>query len=114
MNGEKGSLAFDLERLNELEVYLPEEETASDAQGFRRVLVTEPQHPYFAAWWPQGHIIGWEHSFVHEIRHLLQCIVEGRQVGPEGADFEDGYRASVIADAIAESSRSGRRVDITY
>jgi predicted dehydrogenase len=114
VNGEKGSLAFDLERLNELEVYLPEEESERDGQGFRRVLVTEPDHPFYAAWWPQGHIIGWEHSFIHEIRHFLACVVGGRQVGPEGADFEDGYRASLIADAILESSRSGRRVTIAY
>jgi len=71
INGEKGSIAFDLERLNELQVYLPEEETTHDTQGFRDVLVTEPHHPYVDAWGPQGHIIGWEHSFVHEIRHFL-------------------------------------------
>jgi len=114
VNGEKGSIAFNLERLNELEVYLPEEETGHDAQGFRRVLVTEPNQPYVGAWWPQGHIIGWEHSFVHELKHFLECVVTGRPVGPEGADFEDGYRASVIADAILESSRTGRQVTIMY
>ncbi len=114
INGEKGSIAFDLERLNELQVYLPEEETTRDATGFRDVLVTEPDHPYVGAWWPQGHIIGWEHSFVHEIRHFFECVVTGRPVGPEGADFEDGYRASVVTDAIVESANSGRRVDIVY
>jgi len=114
INGEKGSLVFNVERLNELEVYLPEEETRQDAQGFRTVLVTEPTHPYVGAWWPQGHIIGWEHSFIHELRHFFDCVTTGRPVGPEGADFEDGYRASVVADAIAESARSGRRIDIVY
>jgi len=114
INGEKGSIVFNVERLNELEVYLPEEETRQDAQGFRTVLVTEPTHPYVGAWWPQGHIIGWEHSFVHELKHFFDCVTTGRSVGPEGADFEDGYRASVVADAIVQSANSGRRVDIAY
>jgi predicted dehydrogenase len=114
INGEKGSLAFNLERLNELEVYLPEEESGGDATGFRQVLVTESTHPYYAAWWPQGHIIGWEHSFVHEIHRFFEAIVAGGSVTPEGADFEDGYRASVVADAILESARTGHRVDISY
>ncbi len=114
INGEKGSLAFNMERLNELEVYLPEEESSGDATGFRQVLVTEASHPYYDAWWPQGHIIGWEHTFVHEIRHFFDAIVNGTPVAPLGADFEDGYRASVIADAILDSARSGRRVDILY
>jgi predicted dehydrogenase len=114
VNGERGSLVFNLERLNELEVYLPEEEEPTDAQGFRQVLVTESHHPFYDAWWPQGHIIGWEHTFVHEIRHFLDAIVNQGSVTPDGADFEDGYRASVIADALLESSRTGRRVDIRY
>jgi predicted dehydrogenase len=114
INGEKGSLAFNLERLNELEVYLPEEEAQRDAQGFRQVLVTESSHPFYDAWWPQGHIIGWEHTFVHEIKHFFEAIVTGKPIAPEGADFEDGYRACVVADAILASSRSGQRVSITY
>lgn len=115
INGEKGSIAFNLERLNELEVYLPEEEHPRDAQGFRQVLVTESTHPFYDVWWPQGHIIGWEHTFVHEIKHFLGTIAAGRDtVTPDGADFEDGYRASVIADAILASARMGQRVDIAY
>ena len=114
INGEKGSLAFNLERLNELEVYLPEEEQPRDVQGFRQVLVTESSHPFYDAWWPQGHIIGWEHTFVHEIKHFFDAIVNGKSVAPEGADFEDGYRASVVADAILESARTGQRLPILY
>jgi predicted dehydrogenase len=114
INGEKGSLAFNLERLNELEVYLPEEETQKDAQGFRQVLVTESYHPFYDVWWPQGHIIGWEHTFVHELKHFFEAITSGRPIKPEGADFEDGYRASVIADAIMQSSKTGQRVEIAY
>jgi predicted dehydrogenase len=114
INGARGSLAFNLERLNELEVYLPEEEEPRDAQGFRQVLVTESHHPYVGVWWPQGHIIGYEHTFVHEIKHFFDAITAGRSVTPEGADFEDGYRACVVADAIAASARTGRRVEIAY
>ncbi len=114
INGARGSLAFNLERLNELEVYLPEEEDRHDAQGFRQVLVTEASHPYYDVWWPHGHIIGWEHTFVHEIKRFFEAIVTGGSVRPEGADFEDGYRASVVADAIMESSRIRRHVDISY
>lgn len=114
INGAKGSLAFNLERLNELEVYLPEEEQPGDAQGFRQVLVTESFHPFYDAWWPQGHIIGWEHTFVHELKHFFEAIVSGKSVTPEGADFEDGYRASVVADAILESARTGQRLPVLY
>jgi predicted dehydrogenase len=114
INGEKGSLVFNLERLNELEVYLPEEESPRDAQGFRQVLVTEATHPFYDVWWPQGHIIGWEHTFVHEIEHFFRAVAQGAPIAPYGADFEDGYRASVVADAILQSAHSGRRVDIAY
>ena len=92
INGEKGSLRFNLERLNELSVYLPERSHPA-AAGFQEVLVTEPTHPFIGQWWPRGHALGWEHTFVHEIEHLLQCVVRGRPVGPEGATFADGYRA---------------------
>ena len=114
INGEKGSLAFNMERLNELEVYMPEEEAHHDVQGFRTVLVTESYHPFVGAWWPTGHIIGWEHTFVHEVKHFFDCVVAGKSVAPEGADFEDGYRASVVSDAILESARTGQRVAISY
>jgi predicted dehydrogenase len=114
INGEKGSLAFNMERLNELEVFLPEEESPRDARGFRQVLVTESYHPYVGVWWPAGHLIGYEHTFVHEIHHFLDAIVHGKSVTPDGADFEDGYRAAVIADAIQASAQSGQRIPIEY
>ncbi len=114
INGEKGSLAFNMERLNELEVFLPEEESPGDARGFRQVLVTESYHPYVGVWWPAGHIIGYEHTFVHEIHHFLDAIVNGKSVTPDGADFEDGYRAAVVADAIQSSAKSGKRITIEY
>ena len=113
INGEKGSLRFNLERLNELEVYWVDEEP-KETRGFHQVLVSEPYHPWWENWWPQGHIIGWEHTFVHEITHLLDCIVNDKPVAPIGADFEDGYRCAVICDAILESAETKRQVDCKY
>ena len=114
INGSKGSIAFDLERLNELQVHLVDSTPGTHAQGFRQVLVTEADHPFLEWWWPQGHIIGWEHTFVHEIHHLLSAIAGEREVRPYGADFEDGYRAAEVCDAIIRSSRSGRREQLRY
>jgi len=112
INGSKGSISFNLERLNELEVFWTN--GPKETQGFTNVLVTEAYHPFWSYWWPHGHIIGWEHTFVHEIAHLLDAIVHDRDVAPYGATFEDGYRNAVICDAIEQSSREGRRVAINY
>jgi len=114
INGSKGSIAFDLERLNELQVNLKGSKPGERAQGFRDVLVSEADHPFWEHWWPHGHIIGWEHSFVHEIHHLLSAIAEDGDVAPHGATFEDGYRAAEVCDAIVRSSESGRREEVTY
>jgi predicted dehydrogenase len=113
INGEKGSIHFNLERLNELQVFWVGEEP-KETQGFHNVLVTESYHPWLKNWWPQGHIIGWEHTFVHEITHLLDCIVNDKDVKPYGATFDDGYRAAVICDAIAESAATKKQVDVNY
>jgi predicted dehydrogenase len=113
INGERGSIVFNLERMNELGVFWVDERD-KDTSGFRNVLVSEPDHPWWENWWPQGHMIGWEHSFVHEITHMLDCIVNDKEVGPHGATFLDGYKAAVVCDAIAESSDSRRHVDINY
>jgi predicted dehydrogenase len=114
INGERGSIAFDLEQLNELWVYLPEEEVGDDASGFRRVSITERSHPFLDLWWPPGHVIGWDATFVHELRHFARAVAGKRGVAPEGADFADGYRACAIADAILESARTGARIPIVY
>jgi predicted dehydrogenase len=113
INGEKGSVRFNLERMNELQVFWVGEEP-KETQGFHDVLVSEGHHPWWENWWPHGHIIGWEHTFIHEITHLLDAIVNDREVGPHGATFEDGYRAAVVCDAILESASSKRQVDINY
>ncbi|MGC9396854.1 MAG: Gfo/Idh/MocA family protein, partial [Anaerolineae bacterium] len=113
INGEKGSIVFNLERLNELEVYWVGE-GRKETQGFTNVLVSEPYHPWWSNWWPQGHMIGWEHSFVHELTHLLDCIVNDKDVAPYGATFEDGYRADCVCAAIMESAQSKRQIDVVY
>lgn len=114
INGSKGSIAFDLERLNELQVHLAGSRPGPNAQGFRTVLVSEADHPFWEHWWPHGHMIGWEHTMVHEIHHLLTCIAANRRVGPHGATFEDGYRAAEICDTISRSARTGKRERVTY
>jgi predicted dehydrogenase len=102
MNCSKGSLAFDLERMNELEVYLEDE--APEARGFRTVLVTEPDHPYMQGWWPPGHIIGYEHTFIHTVKDLLDGIAGGKCPAPT---FEDGYRCQAVLEAVERSVESG-------
>jgi predicted dehydrogenase len=111
INGTKASLAFDMERLNELQVFRAD---GDRARGFKTVLVSEPDHPWWDFWWPPGHIIGWGETFVHEIHHLLKAIAENGDVGPVGATFEDGYRAAEVCDAIVRSSESGARETLTY
>ena len=113
INGEKGSIRFNLERLNELQVFWVGDQP-KETQGFRDVLVTEGYHPFWSNWWPHGHIIGWEHSFIHELTHFLDCIVNKKEVAPYAATFEDGYRAAVICDAIVESARARKQVDIRF
>ncbi len=113
INAEKASLRFNLERLNEFEIFWIGSEP-KETQGWTNVLVTEGYHPWIGNWWPHGHIIGWEHTFVHEIHHLLDCIVNNKDVAPMGATFEDGYRTAVICDAIVESSAKKKQVDIKY
>lgn len=113
INGSKGTIVFNLEQLNELEVYRVGEEPKV-LQGFHNVLVTESYHPFWENWWPHGHIIGWEHTFVHAIAHFLEAIVKSKDIAPYGATFEDGYRCAVICDAILRSAASGKREEIRY
>jgi len=112
VNGARGTLAFDMERLNSLFVHLLEEPELGG--GLREVHVTEPDHPWGGVWWPPGHGIGWEASLVNEVHHLVGAIAGGPPVAPEGATFEDGYRCAVVCDAILEAARTGRRVTVEY
>jgi predicted dehydrogenase len=99
LNGERGSLAFDLERLNELEFH----DHAADPQtaGFRRILVTEPGHPYLAAWWPPGHVLGWDVTFSHEVADLVTAIAAGTDPEPS---FADGLRVQRVLSAVQRSA----------
>jgi len=114
INGSKGSLVWELERLNEIQVHLAGSSPGSREQGFRTVLVSEADHPFWEYWWPQGHMIGWEHTFVHELHHLLAAIANDTDVAPHGATLEDGYRAAEVCDAIVRSSEQGAREEISY
>lgn len=105
--GSEGSLVFNLERLNELEFYSRSDNGLE--QGFRSILVTENKHPYINAWWPPGHIIGWEHTFIHEIADLLIAIPNKAQVHP---DFYDGYRCQLVLDGVSSSADSGKWISI--
>jgi len=105
--GSEGALIFNLERLNELEFYSRADER--NEQGFRTIMVTESSHPYLSAWWPAGHIIGWEHTFIHEVRDLLLAIDKGEDVHP---DFYDGLRCQQVLDAAIQSAAKGRWVQV--
>jgi predicted dehydrogenase len=110
-NGTRGSLRFNLERLNELEVFRTEPKERRD-RGFKTVLVTDPDHPFGGRWWPPGHILGWEHTFVHQLAHLVQAIASEGKVPPLAADFRDGYRNALVCDALLATARTGRRVNV--
>ncbi len=106
--GSKGSIKFNLENMNELEFF--DASLPHDEQGFRRILVTEKEHPYLNAWWPAGHIIGYEHTFVHAFRDFL-LAVDGKQ--PIQPDFYDGMQILRIIEAMKKSSAEQRRVSIS-
>ena len=110
INGTKGSLAFDMERLNEIQVFRDGPRT----RGFTTVLVSEADHPFWEFWWPPGHIIGWGDTFVNELWYFLRAIRDDAPVSPHGATFEDGYRAAEVCDAIVRSGESGKRESISY
>jgi predicted dehydrogenase len=104
VNGSAGSIAFDFEAMNELHVY---DGTVPGAQaGFRRILVTEPDHPYTGAWWPPGHGLGYEHTFVHEIADFLRDVAEGT---PPTPSFADGLQVQRVLDAVERSSAADAR-----
>ena len=102
INGSTGSIAFDLENLNRLDVYLDDDDAL--VRGFHQVLVTDGNHPLVGNWWPAGHIIGWEHTHVHQVRDLLMGIATATSPAP---DFADGFRCQAVLDAVERSSASG-------
>jgi predicted dehydrogenase len=109
INGSKGTVAFDLERLNELEYYSTSDPGA--VQGFRRIMVTEgAHHAYVKGWWPPGHIIGYEHTFTHAVYDLLEAMAGRKKtVKP---DFEDGLRNQQVLEAFEKAARTRRWVRV--
>jgi predicted dehydrogenase len=107
INGSEGSLAFNLEQMNELEVYYRSD--SEGERGFRTISVTDPAHPYIKAWWPPGHIIGYEHTFVHTVYDLLEAIADGRNPKP---DFEDGVRNQRVLAAMECAAAEKRWVTV--
>lgn len=105
--GSQGSINFNLERLNELEYYSLADDPLE--QGYRTIMVTENKHPYIKAWWPTGHILGWEHTFIHEIKDFIEAAAQKK---PVHADFYDGLRCQQVLDAVMVSANDGRWVTV--
>jgi len=99
INGSRGSLAFDFEDMNVLELFDASE--PDETAGFRRILVTEPGHPYVSAWWPAGHGLGYEHGFTHQVVDLVQAIADGTDPSPS---FADGLQVQRVLAAVETSS----------
>ncbi|GAA2093989.1 Gfo/Idh/MocA family protein [Actinomadura alba] len=102
VNGSAGSLAFDFEAMNEL--WFHDNTVDPDTAGFRRILVTEPTHPYAGAWWPPGHALGYEHAFTHEVADFTTAIADGTDPAPS---FADGLQVQRVLAAVEESAAGG-------
>jgi predicted dehydrogenase len=100
--GDKGAVAFNLERMNELEFL--DATLPSLEQGFRTVLVTEAEHPYLAAWWPPGHVIGYEHTFTHAVADFVKAVVAKQPIHP---NFDDGAATIRVLEAAKRSAAAG-------
>lgn len=109
INGSKGSLYFDFEDMNRLKFF--DNTQSADRQGFRDILVTQPGglHPYAGLWWPPGHIIGYEHSFVHAIGDFVNAVVDGKSVQPT---FEDGLMNERVLEAVERSAQTRQWVKV--
>ncbi len=101
INGSRGSIVFNLERMNELEFYSNDDAEAH--RGFRTIQVTDGVHPFTGSWWPAGHIIGYEHTFTHLVVSGFERMAKGENPTP---DFEDGLRNQRVLDAVTRSSAS--------
>ncbi|MBN1624862.1 MAG: Gfo/Idh/MocA family oxidoreductase [Clostridia bacterium] len=107
INGSKGSVKFEFEKMNELQYY--NNDDPATEKGFRVISVTEDSHAYAGNWWPPGHIIGYEHTFVHEMFEFVQSIANDRAATP---DFEDGYKCCRILDAVDTSIKDGQWINV--
>jgi len=107
INGEKGSLRWHFEDMNELWFF--DNTEPRETQGFKRILATEDVHPYVGAWWPPGHIIGYEHTFAHAAADAVRGIATGKRLTP---DFVDGLRNQLVLETVEKSARSGRWLNV--
>lgn len=107
INGSDGSIRFNLERMNELEYFNRKDKEGS--QGWKNILVTDGVHPYLKGWWPAGHIIGWQHTFVHQVYNLMNGIATGKNPVP---DFYDGLKCQAVLEAVEKSAETERWVKI--
>ena len=108
INGEKGSIRWDMENMNNLQVYLEEDEPG--LQGFRTINCTEVEHPYGKVYWPSGHIIGYEHTFINLLAEMMKGISKGTSPNP---NFEDGVRNQIVLEAVEQSVKTGGWVNIS-
>ncbi|WP_010676824.1 Gfo/Idh/MocA family protein [Bacillus timonensis] len=108
INGSKGSVIFDFERMNELQVYFTDDR--EDVQGFRRVLATDPAHAFAENWWPPGHTIGYEHTFIHEIVELMESFREDRLPVP---NFNDGVKCQEVLEAVEQSIETRQWIKVS-
>jgi len=102
VSGSKGAISFDLEDLNSLQFY--DATAPATEQGFTKILVTEPQHPYVSAWWPAGHMLGYEHGFAHQAKDFVEAVSAASQPTPS---FADGLHVQRVLGAIEASSGAG-------
>lgn len=107
INGSAGSLAFDFEEMNRLRYY--DGRDPEERRGFRDFLVTEARHPFIENWWPPGHLIGYEHTFVHTIADFVRAVVAGKSVQPT---FDDGLRNQRVLEATSTSARTRQWVKV--
>jgi predicted dehydrogenase len=107
INGSKGSLVFDFEEMNRLKYF--NQADLPDRQGYRDILVTESVHPFVGAWWPPGHLIGYEHTFVHTVADFIKAIARKKSVQPT---FADGLMNERVLEAVSKSSKLRRWVKV--
>jgi len=108
INGEQGSIAFNFERMNELEYF--DATRPKKTQGWSTILATEDIHPYVKSWWPPGHLIGYEHTFTHEIHDFLNCCVTGKNADPS---FKNGLENQAVLEAVSISARTKKWINVS-
>ena len=107
ISGEIGSIRWNLERLNELEVFSTKD--PRDGQGFRTVMCMDDVHPYAPNWWPDGHIVGYEHTFVHHLADFVTALADKTAFAP---NFDDGVRVQAVLEAAQQSAKGGGWVKV--